>query len=74
MPEKSKEQLIIEEKARQYDIVIDIIEWIVGQFRERPNAAVMAPHLNTLGFWFDVQVNRGLTHSAPPEPSKEPDP
>lgn len=48
------------EKARQYDIVTDIVEWILAAYRQNRSLHAIAPHLTTLGTWYDIQANLGI--------------
>lgn len=59
--EVARQSAIAQEKARQYDIAVDIITWIISQYKgQRSSITSLSPHLNALGMWLDIQHNLNL--------------
>lgn len=66
--EVARQSAIVREKARQYDIAVDIVAWIISQYKgQRSSIVNLAPHLNALGMWLDIQQNLGFA----PRPDSE---
>lgn len=59
-PVEQDPQKVKDYKVRQYDIVLNLISWLISEHRRGGDYHAILPLINGLGMWWDTQAERGL--------------